>query len=89
VEYDKLVIDVGVKTNTFGIPSIQEGNIIFFIKVLQQARGIRNNIVDSYEKATVPTVSEAERRRHAHPSYTVKNHLILKEPAFGAAFESS
>jgi NADH dehydrogenase FAD-containing subunit len=63
VEYDKLVIAVGVKTNTFGIPSIQEGNGIFFLKVLKHARGIRNNIIDSFEKAAVPTVSEAERRR--------------------------
>jgi NADH dehydrogenase FAD-containing subunit len=48
---------------TFGIPSIKEGNGIFFLKQLKHARGIRNNIVDSFEKAAVPTVSEAERRR--------------------------
>jgi hypothetical protein len=48
---------------TFGIPSIQEEDGIFFLKQLAHARGIRNNIVDSFEKAAVPTVSEAERRR--------------------------
>lgn len=63
IEYDKLVIAVGVKTNTFGIPSIQEGNGIFFLKQLRHARGIRNNIVDSFEKASVPTVSEEEIKR--------------------------
>jgi NADH dehydrogenase FAD-containing subunit len=63
LQYDKLVIAVGVKTNTFGIPSIQEGNGIFFLKTLKHARGIRNNIIDSFEKAAVPTVCEAERRR--------------------------
>ncbi|KAG7356208.1 pyridine nucleotide-disulfide oxidoreductase [Nitzschia inconspicua] len=63
LEYEKLVIAVGVKPNTFGIPSIQEGNGIYFLKQLKHARGIRNNIIDSFEKAAVPTVSEAERRR--------------------------
>lgn len=63
VEYDKLVIAVGVKTNTFGIESIQEGNGIYFLKHLYHARKIRNNIIDSFEKAAIPDMSEAERRR--------------------------
>ena len=33
------------------------------MKQLKHARGIRNNIIDSFEKAAVPTVSEAERKR--------------------------
>ena len=63
IEYDKLVIAVGVKTNTFGIPTIQEGNGIFFLKSLKHARGIRNQIIDTFEKAAVPTVCEAEIKR--------------------------
>jgi NADH dehydrogenase FAD-containing subunit len=63
VDYDKLVIAVGVKTNTFGIDSIQEGNGIFFLKHLYHARNIRNNIIDSFEKAALPHISEAERRK--------------------------
>jgi len=63
VEYDKLVIAVGVKTNTFGIESIQEGNGIFFLKHLYHARQIRNNIIDSFEKAAIPGMSDAERKR--------------------------
>ncbi|CAB9510285.1 Internal alternative NAD(P)H-ubiquinone oxidoreductase A1, mitochondrial [Seminavis robusta] len=63
ITYDKLVIAVGVKTNTFGIPSIQEGNGIFFLKTLKHARMIRNNIIDVFEKAAVPTVTPAERKR--------------------------
>jgi NADH dehydrogenase FAD-containing subunit len=54
IGYDKLVIAVGVKTNTFGIESIQEGNGIFFLKHLYHARGIRNNVIDSFEKASLP-----------------------------------
>lgn len=63
IGYDKLVIAVGVKTNTFGIESIQEGNGIFFLKHLYHARGIRNNVIDSFEKASLPLVSDAERKR--------------------------
>jgi NADH dehydrogenase/NADH:ubiquinone reductase (non-electrogenic) len=63
IDYDKLIIAVGVKTNTFGIESISEGNGIFFLKQLRHARAIRNNTIDNFEKAAIPTVSEAERRR--------------------------
>eukprot|EP00529_Nitzschia_sp_RCC80_P019771 CAMPEP_0113518308 /NCGR_PEP_ID=MMETSP0014_2-20120614/42812_1 /TAXON_ID=2857 /ORGANISM="Nitzschia sp." /LENGTH=436 /DNA_ID=CAMNT_0000415741 /DNA_START=153 /DNA_END=1460 /DNA_ORIENTATION=- /assembly_acc=CAM_ASM_000159 len=63
LEYDKLLISVGVQTNTFGIPSIQEGNGIFFLKQLAHARALRNNIVDCFEKAAVPTISDAEKKR--------------------------
>jgi NADH dehydrogenase/NADH:ubiquinone reductase (non-electrogenic) len=63
ITYDKLVIGVGVKTNTFGIQSIQEGNGIYFLKHLFHARSIRNNVIDSFEKAAIPGMSDAERRR--------------------------
>lgn len=67
LEYDKLVIAVGVKTNTFGIESIAEaahkGDCIFFLKNLHHARAIRANIIDTFEKASIPNVSDAERRR--------------------------
>ena len=67
IEYDKLVIAVGVKTNTFGIESIEEGrkagDSIFFRKQLAHARAIRSNIIDCFEKASIPTVTEKERRR--------------------------
>ena len=63
MDYDKLIVSVGVKTNTFGIESIQEGNGIYFLKHLYHARSIRNNVIDSFEKAAIPDMSEAERRR--------------------------
>jgi NADH dehydrogenase FAD-containing subunit len=50
-------------SQTFGIPSIKEGNGIFFLKQLAHARALRNNIVDCFEKASVPTISDAERKR--------------------------
>ena len=67
-EYDKLVIAVGVKTNTFGITSIAEGRQkgdsgIFFLKQLEHARAIRANIIDSFEKASIPTVTDQEKKK--------------------------
>lgn len=51
--------NISLNLQTFGIPSIKEGDDIFFLKQLKHARGIRNNIIDSFEKGAVPTVSEA------------------------------
>jgi NADH dehydrogenase FAD-containing subunit len=63
MKYDKLVIGVGVKTNTFGIESIKEGDGVHFLKHLYHARNIRNNIIESFEKASIPGTSEEERQR--------------------------
>lgn len=67
LEYDKLVIAVGVKTNTFGIQSITDAahkrDSIFFLKHLEHASAIRANIIDSFEKACIPNVSDTEKRR--------------------------
>ena len=67
LDYDKLVIAVGVKTNTFGIDNIEQaahaGDSIFFLKQLAHARAIRTNIIDSFERAALPTVMDAEKRR--------------------------
>jgi NADH dehydrogenase FAD-containing subunit len=67
IHYDKLVIAVGVKTNTFGITSINEAQAkhdsIYFLKQLEHARAIRANIIDSFEKASLPNVCIAEKKR--------------------------
>jgi len=63
IKYDKLVVAVGVKTNTFGIESIKEGNGIYFLKHLYHARNIRNNIIDSFEMAAIPGTCVEERER--------------------------
>jgi NADH dehydrogenase FAD-containing subunit len=63
IKYDKLVVAVGVKTNTFGIDTMTEGDGIFFLKHLFHARNIRNNIIDSFEKAAIPGTSHEERER--------------------------
>ena len=67
LDYDKLVIAVGVKTNTFGIQSVAQaahkGDAIFFLKQLAHARAIRTNIIDCFERAALPTVTDDEKRR--------------------------
>jgi Pyridine nucleotide-disulphide oxidoreductase len=75
VPYDKLIIAVGVKTNTFGIKSIKEGaqgyynvgnktegHCVFYLKQLAHARAIRANIIDCFEKASIPTVPDDEKK---------------------------
>jgi NADH dehydrogenase FAD-containing subunit len=77
VPYDRLVIAIGVKTNTFGIQSIEDGALgyydispnhddghcIFYLKQLAHARAIRANIIDCFERASLPTVSTEEKKR--------------------------
>lgn len=61
IEYDKLIIGVGAKTRTFGIPGVSQH--AFFLKQLGHARKIRNRIIKNFELAVDPNVSEDEKRR--------------------------
>jgi len=76
IKYDKLVLAVGTKSNTFGVPGIhsteedvghsQTGtnrHNVFFLKQLEHARSIRNRIIECFERASSPTVTEAEKKR--------------------------
>jgi NADH dehydrogenase FAD-containing subunit len=98
IAYDKLVIAVGVKTNTFGIESIKEavlkGEGVFFLKRLAHARAIRTNIIACFEKAALPHIPDAERRRllsfvvvgggPTSCEFTAELHgAFSHEPAFG------
>ena len=65
VRYDYLVVAAGCKTNTFGVRGIaeREGREVFFLKHLHHARQIRNRVLECFERAASPVVSDAERRR--------------------------
>ena len=52
LEYDLVVIGVGVVSNTFGIPGVQEH--AFFLKELADARAIRQRIIECFERACKP-----------------------------------
>jgi NADH:ubiquinone reductase (H+-translocating) len=60
VPYDKLVIAVGSVTNPHGVKGLEN---CFFLKDIDDARKIRNKIVQNLELACLPTTSDEERRR--------------------------
>ena len=76
VEYDKLILAMGTKSNTFGVPgivSVEEElehsdsgtnkHNVFFLKQLENARAVRNRIIECCERAASPFISEQEKRR--------------------------
>ncbi|XP_022103893.1 probable NADH dehydrogenase [Acanthaster planci] len=64
LSYDKLVIGVGAVSNTFGIPGVMEH--AFFLKEVSDARAIRNRILNNFECALHPSISQAEREKLLH-----------------------
>ena len=60
VPYDKLVIAVGSTTNPHGVKGLENA---FFLKNIDDARGIRNRVIHNFELACLPTTSDEERRR--------------------------
>jgi Pyridine nucleotide-disulphide oxidoreductase len=59
VSYDKVIVTVGAQTNTFGIPGVRE--YCCFLKQVEDARRIRTAIVNCFERANLPHLSEQER----------------------------
>ena len=59
VKYDRLVITVGAQTNTFGIPGVRE--YCCFLKQVEDARRIRTAIVNCFERANLPSLTDEER----------------------------
>uniref|UniRef100_A0A7S3YYD9 FAD/NAD(P)-binding domain-containing protein n=1 Tax=Lotharella globosa TaxID=91324 RepID=A0A7S3YYD9_9EUKA len=65
VPYDYLVIACGAKTNTFGTPGVEEreGQQVQFLKHLYHSRKIRHRILECFERASEPMISNEERKR--------------------------
>lgn len=61
VEYDYIIYTVGAQTNTFGIPGVRE--YCCFLKQVEDARRIRTAIVNCFERANLPNLTDDERRR--------------------------
>ncbi len=59
--YDILVIAVGSSVNTYGVPGVRE--YALFLKDLSDARKIRQRIIDCFEQAAQPNVSEEKQRQ--------------------------
>ncbi|KAI1325518.1 hypothetical protein F5Y16DRAFT_401377 [Xylariaceae sp. FL0255] len=60
VPYDKLVIGVGSITNPHGVKGLEN---CFFLKDINDARLIRNQVMRNLELASLPTTSDSERKR--------------------------
>ncbi|CAH0058602.1 unnamed protein product [Clonostachys solani] len=60
VPYDKLVIAVGSTTNPHGVKGLEHA---FFLKNVDDARKIRNRVIQNFELACLPTTSDEERKR--------------------------
>ncbi|RFU73992.1 nadh dehydrogenase [Trichoderma arundinaceum] len=60
VPYDKLVIAVGSATNPHGVKGLENA---FFLKDINDARMIRNKVIQNLELACLPTTSDEERKR--------------------------
>lgn len=65
VRYDYLCVAAGNKTNTFNTPGIaeREGKEVFFLKHLYHARQIRNRVLECFERASNPNITDFERDR--------------------------
>ncbi|KAJ4323082.1 hypothetical protein N0V84_004482 [Fusarium piperis] len=60
VPYDKLVIAVGSVTNPHGVKGLENA---FFLKDINDARKIRNQVIHNFELASLPTCPDEERKR--------------------------
>ncbi len=61
LQYDTLIVAVGARNNTFGIPGVEDH--AHFLRELADARAIREHIVASLEQADVPGLDVKERER--------------------------
>ncbi len=64
LNYNILVIAVGARSNTYGIPGVREHAL--FLKELSDARAIRQRIIECFEQAAQPTLAEEERKHLLH-----------------------
>ncbi|MFA5404809.1 MAG: FAD-dependent oxidoreductase [Ignavibacteria bacterium] len=62
IYYDILVLAVGEITNTFNIEGVREYSL--FLKELSDARKIRTMIIDCFENASLPGLSEEQKRNY-------------------------
>ncbi|KAM7276733.1 hypothetical protein ACFE04_018599 [Oxalis oulophora] len=64
VDYDILIVAMGARPNTFNTPGVMEHT--HFLKEVEDAQTIRRKIVDCFERASLPNLSEEERKKILH-----------------------
>ncbi|KAJ7135458.1 NDE1, mitochondrial external NADH dehydrogenase [Mycena crocata] len=60
LRWDKIVLAAGAYSQTFGVPGVKEH--AHFLKDVKDARAIRIRILECFEQATQPTLSDVQRR---------------------------
>jgi len=60
IPYDKLVIGVGSVTNPHGVKGLENCH---FLKDINDAREIRNKVIENLELSCLPTTTDEERKR--------------------------
>ncbi|PON81927.1 Parvalbumin [Trema orientale] len=64
IDYDYLIVAMGAKSNTFNTPGVEEN--AHFLKGVEDALKIRQSVIDCFERASLPSVSEEEKKRILH-----------------------
>lgn len=64
LDYDHLVIAIGAQVNTFNTAGVMEH--CHFLKEVEDAMGIRKSVIDCFERASLPGLSEEERTTNLH-----------------------
>ncbi|KAM7492291.1 hypothetical protein LguiA_035212 [Lonicera macranthoides] len=64
LDYDYLVIAIGAQANTFNTPGVLEHCL--FLKEVEDAQKIRVGVIDCFEKAVLPGLTEEERKANLH-----------------------
>ncbi|KAI0080406.1 FAD/NAD-P-binding domain-containing protein [Panus rudis PR-1116 ss-1] len=64
IPYDRLVIAVGAYSQTFNTPGVKEH--AHFLKDVKDARAIRTRVLECFEQANQPILTDDERRKLLH-----------------------
>ncbi|RNF26868.1 putative NADH dehydrogenase [Trypanosoma conorhini] len=64
VKYDKLILAHGARANTFNVPGVFDN--AFFLREVNEARGIRKRLVQNIMVADLPTTDLEEAKRLLH-----------------------
>ncbi|MFS7992843.1 putative NADH:ubiquinone reductase (non-electrogenic) [Helianthus anomalus] len=52
---------MGARVNTFNTPGVEENR--HYLKEVEDAQKIRRTVIDCFEKVSLPTLSDDERKR--------------------------
>ncbi|KAF5741479.1 external alternative NAD(P)H-ubiquinone oxidoreductase B2 mitochondrial [Tripterygium wilfordii] len=64
LDYDILVVAIGARPNTFNTPGVEEH--AHFLKEVEDAQKLRRSVIDCFERASLPSVSEEEKKKILH-----------------------